>query len=141
MSLNGRKDLSVGLSCLLILCLAICAVGSAQTLSGTTGSSSEFGSGWLKLASPVNFSKGERLKLSIGGTANKIIVRLLPQGASPDTPVGVITGVFTVPASRIVEVSIPEDRKQVVQISVHGGPNPWNQFPLGPGNGPATITS
>lgn len=116
------------------------AVG-AETLAGAIGSSSQWGSGWLDLAPPVDFTKGDRLKLLIGGTANKILVRLLPKGASPDTSAGIVGGAIDVPKSRIVEVTLPQDRKQVIQISVHGGPNPWGKFPLGGGNGPATIES
>src|ERR1019366_3360778 len=98
-----------------------------------------WGSGWCDLPSPTNFSKGEHLKLTVGGTADKIVVRLLQQGVPPDTSAGVIPGVVAVPKARIVEVTIPNDRKQIIQISVHGGPNPWGQYPLGGRNGPATI--
>jgi len=114
---------------------------SAQTIAGATDSSPKWGSGWLDIAPPIDFTKGEHLKLVIGGGADKILVRLLPKGALPDTSVGLIGGVINVPKSRIVEITLPEDRKQVVQISVHGGPNPWGKFPLGGGNGPATIES
>jgi hypothetical protein len=127
---------------LAILLLAVLSVpASAQTLAGATGSSSEWGTGWLDLAPALDFAKGEHLKLFIGGSADRIIVRLLPKGKSPDTSVGVIPGVVSVPKSRMVEVTLPADRKQVIQISVHGGPNPWGKFPLGGGNGPATLES
>ena len=117
------------------------SLACAQKLQGTTGKSAQWGSGWLDLASPLSISKGQHLVLSIGGTATKIIVRLLPEGASADTTVGVIPEPVAVPKSRIVDIVVPDDRKQVIQISVHGGPNPWGQFPLGEGNGPATIQS
>ncbi|MGA2902749.1 MAG: hypothetical protein ABSD98_02885 [Candidatus Korobacteraceae bacterium] len=121
--------------------LALPGAANAQALAGATGASSQWGSGWLDLGPPVDFTKGDRLKLLIGGTATKVVVRLLPKGASPDMSVGIVLGVIDVPRSRIVEITIPEERKQVVQISVHGGPNPWGRFPLGGGNGPATIES
>jgi hypothetical protein len=115
--------------------------GNAENLAGAIGSSSKWGAGWLDLAPPCNFVKGERLELLIGGTAEKIIVRLLPKGAPPDTSAGVVGGAVNVPKSRIVEITLKRDCKEVVQISVHGGANPWGKFPLGGGNGPATIES
>lgn len=136
---KGLCTIFISLAILFLIALPS-AVG-AQTLAGATGSSSQWGTGWLDLAPAVDFAKGEHLKLFIGGSADKIIVRLLPKGASPDTSAGIIPGVVNVPKSRIVEITLPEDRKQVVQISVHGGPNPWGKFPLGGGNGPATIES
>ena len=139
---NSDKRLcTILISLAILFLLALPSAVSAQTLAGATGSSSQWGSGWLDLAPPVDFAKGEHLKLLIGGSADKILVRLLPRGASPDMPVGIIGGAINVPKSRIVEVTIPEDRRQVIQISVHGGPNPWGEHPLGGGNGPATIES
>jgi hypothetical protein len=138
---SAKRLRSMFISLAILFLLALPTAVSAQTLAGATGSSSQWGSGWLDLAPPVDFAKGEHLKLFIGGSAEKIIVRLLPKEASPDSSVGVIAGVVSVPKSRIVEVTVPENRKQVVQISVHGGPNPWGKFPLGGGNGPATIES
>lgn len=139
-SKSDKRLCTIFISLAILFLLALPSAVSAQTLAGATGSSSQWGSGWLVLAPPVDFARGEHLKLLIGGSADKILVRLLPRGASPDASVGVI-GVVNVPKSRIVEVILPEDRKQVIQISVHGGPNPWGKFPLGGGNGPATIES
>jgi hypothetical protein len=110
-----------------------------KLLAGEIGSSSRWGSGWIDLATTTDFAKGDRLRLKIGGTAAKILVRLLPKGVSPDSPQGIISGVITVPENRIIEVVLATDRKGIVQISVHGGPNPWGRYPLGGGNGPATI--
>jgi len=139
---NSDKRLcTILISLAVLLPLALPGTVSSQTLAGAPGSSSQWGSGWLDLAPAVDFAKGEHLKLFVGGSADKILVRLLPKGASPDTSTGIIPGVVNVPKSRIVVVILPEDRKQVVQISVHGGPNPWGKFPLGGGNGPATIES
>jgi hypothetical protein len=113
----------------------------AQTaLACQPGSLPQYGSGWCEFASPVAFKKGERLRLALGGSASKIIVRLLPKGADPNTTIGVIPTVFTVPRSRFLEVTVPHDAPATVQISVHGGTNPWGQYPLGAGNGAATIS-
>jgi len=110
-----------------------------ELLAGEIGSSSRWGSGWLDLATTIDFDKGDRLRLQIGGMAEKILVRLLPRGVSPDEPHGIVGGAITVPENRIVEVVLNTDRKEIIQISVHGGPNPWGRYPLGSGNGPATI--
>ncbi len=107
-------------------------------LLGEIGSSPHWGSGWIDLEAPTDFLKGDRIRIKVGGSASKILVRLLPKGRSPDTSTGLIGGTITVPEDRIVEVILKYDRKGIIQISVHGGPNPWNK-PLGGGNGPATI--
>jgi len=112
-----------------------------ELLAGETGHSSRWGSGWQDLPTPTDFGGGDRLRLRIGGTASKILVRLLPRGVSPDSSVGVMGGALSVPDSRVVEIVVDSDRKNVVQISVHGGPNPWGRFRLGPDNGPATLES
>jgi hypothetical protein len=113
-----------------------------KLLEGGIGSSSKWGSGWLDLASVTDFAAGDILRLRIGGTASKVLVRLLPEGSFPDSSVGIVgSGAITVPKNRIVEVALDNDRKGIIQISVHGGPNPWGSFPLGEENGPATLES
>jgi hypothetical protein len=112
---------------------------STQLIAGETGSSSRWGSGWLDLATVTDFAAGDRLKLTIGGTAEKILVRLLAKGQSPDSSSGIIGGAVSVRQNRVVEVELQTDRTKIIQISVHGGSNPWGRYPLGGGNGPATI--
>jgi hypothetical protein len=111
---------------------------NCQNVSGTQGASSQWGSGWIDVPTTTEFKKGERLRLALGGAATKVLVRILRSGESPDDPTGMV-GQFDVSKSRIVEVTLKEDLKSVKQISVHGGPNPWGRFPLGGGNGPATL--
>jgi hypothetical protein len=111
-----------------------------RLLSGDIGVSSRWRSGWLDLDTVTDFQKGDRLEIEIGGTAQRILVRLLPKGESPDESIGIIGGVVEVPVDRRVTVTIPDTWKDVVQISVHGGPNPWNRG-LGHNNGPATLVS
>ena len=108
-------------------------------LSGVAGSSNRWGSGWIDLDDTMDFKKGDRLRLTIGGTANKIKVRLLPRGRSPDSTAGILPGDVSVPQNRTVEVELDSDHLRISQISVHGGPNPWGAFPLGGGNGPAIL--
>ncbi len=107
-------------------------------LLGKIGSSTPWGSGWIDLEAPTVFLKGDRIRIKVGGSASKVLVRLLPKGRSPDTSAGRIGGTITVPEGRIVEVTLTYDRKEIIQVSVHGGPKPWN-ISLGGGNGPATI--
>lgn len=135
----------------LILCapvLAGSATASGQSdstktgvrfLVGETGFSSQWGSGWIDLSTPTGFAAGDHLRLKIGGTANKIVVRLLQKGISPESSTGMLGGAIPVPENRIVDVALDADRRGIIQISVHGGPNPWGKFPLGGNNGPATI--
>ena len=110
-----------------------------QLLAGETGSSQRWGSGWLDLAKITDFTAGDMLRLRIGGSANKVLVRLLPEGKFPDSSVGTVNGPISVPKNRIVQVVLDKKRKDIIQISVHGGPNPWGKYPLGDGNGPATL--
>lgn len=117
------------------------AQSSEHVLLGKTGSSLIWGSGWLDLTSPIDFKKGDCLKLIVGGSAAKVLVRLLPKGSEPESMHGVIAQVISLPNDRIIEIVLKKDFPQVVQISVHGGSNPWDNFPLGAGNGPATLKS
>ncbi len=109
-----------------------------QKVSGKPGASARWGSGWIDVPTTTEFRKGERLRISIGGAASNVLIRILRSGEAADDPTGIV-GEFTVPANRNVEVVLGEDLKRVKQISVHGGPNPWGRFPLGGGNGPATL--
>ncbi len=114
---------------------------SAEPLQGSLGASPEWGSGWIDFSAPIDFKKGDKIKLTLGGSAKRVMIRLLPKGSAPDQAIGIIEGKpFDVPESRIVTITLREDHKNVTQISVHGGPNPWGLFRLG-GNGPATLLS
>lgn len=113
----------------------------SEPLTGRIGSSSLWGSGWIDLETRTDFKRGDKVRLKIGGAAKSIVVRFLSEGNSPDDPVGIDGGVVKVPENRVVEITLNEDHTDVIQISVHGGPNPWNLYPLGGGNGPATVLS
>ena len=124
------------------IALLVCArpaYSEGEPLAGQTGYSEQWGSGWLDLAPATNFEKGTVLRLKIGGTAKKILVRLLSKGHLPSVSDGIIGDAMTVPENRIVEVKLDFPVKEVIQISVHGGPNPWGEHPLGGANGPATL--
>jgi hypothetical protein len=110
-------------------------------LNGQTGTSVQWGSGWIDLASPVDLAKGDVLRLKVGGSAQKVMVRCLAKGKSSDSTDGLVGDVVIVPKDRIIEIRLNSSRSKVVQISVHGGPNPWGMYPLGQSNGPATFDS
>jgi hypothetical protein len=113
--------------------------GCWQRMAGGIGASDQFSSGWLDLRPMSDFPRGTRLRLQIGGSAQKAVVRLLSQGDSPDSPSGIV-GAFDIPTDRILMVTLDSEYKNVVQISSHGGSKPWGMFPLGGGNGPAYVT-
>ncbi len=114
--------------------------GGTSRVSGRTGVSSRWGSAWLDLGTVTEFFRGDRLRLTIGGTAEQVLVRLLPRGSSPDKPVGILPETYSVPPNRILEVLLNSNHSGITQISVHGGPNPWGMYPLGDENGSATLT-
>jgi|RhiMethySRZTD1v2_1073278.scaffolds.fasta_scaffold60450_4 hypothetical protein len=116
------------------------SVSAAQPLNGSIGAAVQYGSGWIDFPQPVDFAKGERLRLVIGGTAGKILVRMLAKGQARDSSDGLVGGPIEVPKTRVIELTLGEHRAEVIQISVHGGPNPWGKFPM-PGNGPAALQS
>ena len=121
--------------------IALAAIAqTAEGLRGTTGKDPRWYSGWLDLASVTNFAKGDQLRLSIGGSATKVVIRLLDDPRKADSAEGVI-GVFSVGSDRIVRITLDIDYKGIQQISAHGGPSPWNLYDLGGGNGPATLTA
>lgn len=127
---------------LLVVLLAIAPFAQAQewlSIDGTPDSNQQWGSAWLDLPEVTNFKKNDRLQLKIDGPAQKVVIRLLPETASPDQAVGII-GSYPIPASRIIEVTLNEDHLNVKQISVHGGAKAWS-IRLGESNGPATLVS
>jgi len=118
---------------------AVLFSGDVVMLQGRIGHSTQWGSGWLDLTVVRDFKQGDKLRLKVGGSAKKIVVRLLSEDDSPDDPAGVDGGPIEVPQNGMVDKTLLENHSKVKQISVHGNENPWGQFPLGGGNGPATL--
>jgi len=110
-----------------------------KEISTLKGKSDEWGSGWVDFDEQIDFKKGDSLIIKVGGTAIRVLVRLLPVGKLPGVPVGVLSKQFEVPANRELMVELQEDHEAVTQVSVHGGPNPFGKYSLGPQNGPAFI--
>jgi hypothetical protein len=130
----------------LLIAITTCAPAYSSeimgnTLSGQTGASAQWGSGWIDLAQTMDFAKGDVLQLKVGGSAQKVLVRCLEKGQSPDSTEGLIGGAVVVPKDRIINIRLNSPHRNIIQISVHGGPNPWGMYPLGRSNGPATLDS
>lgn len=116
-------------------------VGSTGMLDGVTDFDKRMYCGWIDLGQSMHFKSGDRLLIRLGGTARQVLVRLLPAGQSASRCIGVVGGVVEVPASRILDIQLRTAHKNIVQVSVHGGPNPWGLYPMGGGNGIATVES
>jgi hypothetical protein len=127
---------------IVVLVLAGVAIASPSNRStqliGKTGFSLSAASGWLDIP-PTDFSRGDHLVISIGGTATAIVVRLLPKGFDPDQPDVIVADRASVRTDRTIDIALNRDFKEIIQVSVHGGSRPWNRFQLGSGNGNATL--
>ncbi len=105
--------------------------------------------GWIDLKEITDLKRGDELKLTIGGTAKTVIVRLLPVGHEFKEPYKIV-GKFDVLRSRdraapydavgTLSIKLDEDIPKVKLISVHGGKVAFI-WSLGETNGPATLLS
>ncbi|MDH3210522.1 MAG: hypothetical protein OEL91_09125 [Burkholderiaceae bacterium] len=127
---------------LLIVVSAFSFIATAQTLEGRLGSAAGPGwqSSWLGLAEDVSFKKGERLIIQLDGDAEYVVVRLLAANSDPDSPEGIEGTSRTVPANRLLVVTLSRDRPAVEQVSVHAGAAAWD-IALSQNNGKALIVS
>ena len=115
--------------------------GIIKELEGKIGLSKQWKSGWIDLNEPTNFYKGDSLSVIVGGTAKKIILRLLSSNNDPNSPIGIVGRIHEVNGNGEVNVRLSKDYSKVIQISVHGGENPWGVYPLGLNNAAAFIQS
>lgn len=112
----------------------------AQPLDGYYEASPRWGSGWLDLRQPTTLESGICLRLTIGGTASRVLIRFLRIDDDPNRPVGIVGGIHNVPESREIVVRLSRSFPNIRQISVHGNPKAWH-YDLGGTNGPATLES
>jgi len=114
----------------------------SEPLPGTTGSAAgaSWQSSWIDLKSPTTFKKGEKLRIKVEGSAENVLIRLLPAASTPDSSDGIEGSVRKVPPNRILEVKLERDHPTVKQISVHAGREAWGR-PLGANNGTVKIVS
>lgn len=66
--------------------------GSIDQASGTNWQSS-----YMDLTRPRDFKKGERLSIKLSGTAEWVLVRLLPQDGNASQPTGLVGAKMRVP--------------------------------------------
>jgi len=125
---------------ILTVVLVMTTVAGAEQLTGKIGSASgqDWQSSWIDLTKATNFQRGERLKITLRGSAENLVVRLLPSGAHPSSSDGIVGDVRKMPKSGVLQVQLPEGRRNIVQISVHGGQKAWD-ISLGSKNGPVTL--
>ncbi len=108
-------------------------------LQGAIGLSKQWNSGWLDLNKPLDFYSGDSLIVVVGGTAERIVLRLLSAGKDSNSPSGVVGRIHQVNNNGVIHVKLSRDYPNIIQVSVHGGENPWGVYPLGAGNGAAFI--
>ena len=135
------KSCCVTFSVVLVTIAFAAKAASPQEIQGSIGADQRYGAGYMDLSPAMSFRAGERLRFHLGGTATKVVVRLLPRGRSYDSPEVIVRDAQVVPPNRTFDVVLNQDYRNVIQISVHGGPNPWGLFPLGAANGPAKLLS
>lgn len=112
-------------------------VATAHALAGSISNTPWTESGSLALEQPIDFANGSKLRIVVGGSAEYVLVRLLPHDKFPNEP-GFILGKFKVPPSRLLSIDLDRDYDGIVQIGVFGGRTVWD-VPLGPNNGPASL--
>lgn len=127
---------------ILSMVIVLATAASAEQLTGKIGSASgpDWQSSWIDLTNATNFRRGEKLKIMVRGSAENVVVRLLPSGAHPTSSDGIVGDVMKVPKDGVLQIQLPEERRNIVQISVHGGQKAWD-ISLGGKNGPVTLIS
>jgi hypothetical protein len=125
-----------------IIAALLYASAYAEPLQGSIdkASGAKWQSSYMDLNSPRDFKKGERLKIKLQGTAEWVLVRLLPQDASPEQPTGLVGEKMRVPPGGEIEVTLQTNHPKVKQVSVHAGQEAWGKL-LGAKNGNAYIVS
>ena len=126
------------LGCVATGLLSGLAVGAP--LQGKTGEAGGAGwrSSWITLEQPLNFKKGDKLRIQVHGDAENVLVRLLPAGMSPASSAGVEGSLRSVPSSGLLEVVFERDHPNVLELSIHSGKEAWGK-PLSGSNGTARI--
>lgn len=81
------------------IAVLVCASAYADRLEGSIdqASGANWQSSYMDLKPPRDFKQGDRLKIKLQGTAEWVLVRLLPDGAKPDRPTGLIGEKMRVP--------------------------------------------
>lgn len=136
---TGRKwVVGAVLSCVATGLLPAFAVGAP--LQGKTGEAggAVWRSSWITLEQPLNFKKGDKLRIQVHGDAENVLVRLLPAGMSPASSAGVEGSLRSVSGGGLLEVVLERDHPNVLELSIHSGKEAWGK-PLSGINGTARI--
>src|SRR5262245_59676823 len=84
--------------------LGAVAAAPGQTLKGKIGVTTEWKSAWLDLERPRTFKSWDRIRLILGGDAERVVVRLLGQDQDPNEPVGIVVPGAVLSKGGVVEV-------------------------------------
>lgn len=114
---------------------------SCTNIEGVIGRNPQYKSGWIELKNPRSFRPDDKIKLEIGGDANRILVRFLHRDGDPNSLSSSNWQVASIPpANRKIEVIIDGKYPDIEQISVHGGADPFGMgFNFPENNGDATL--
>ena len=116
------------------------AADTTEKLHCQIGFSSRWGASWCDLKSPMDFPSGTTIEISIDPNgAQVVLVRFLGKDDDPNEPLGIVNGKQPVKNGKIL-LTLDHDYINIKQISVHGGPGPWNHD-LGENNKGAIIQS
>jgi len=112
---------------------------------GTTQSNKYFGgnlwySSYIDFNHLYSFRAGEEIRIKVSGNAKWVYVRLLPKGASPATPTGMLGERIRVPSNGVITVKLKKAYPNIRQISLHSGHEAFNSL-LSGFNGNANIVS
>jgi len=117
------------------------AAGKTEAIAyGTSGTWSGGGAFSSWSSGPFNLSRYKSLTIRFPGSqaGTKFYIRLLPEGASPGSPIGLNPRMHTIPKNGAVTIPISEfpisgsQLGSIDQISVHSGSGAW-QYRLGQG--------
>ena len=125
---------------LMVAAISVCSHAAyAEPLPGHSASSEGSCSSWLDLPGLIDFRHGEVLGFEIGSNGSarvsKVLIRFLPKNGNPESDAGVDGSIDLPQSDGMVQYTLREDHPSTVQISVHGGLNPWGKYPLVEGNG------
>lgn len=131
-----KKNILLTFFCFLFILIGRNAF--SQSLDGSYGFSTKYGSSWLDLRQPTTFESGTCIRFVISDGASKILIRFLRDDEDPDQPVGIFGGIHEVTDSQEIVVRLSRQFANIKQISIHGNPKSWH-YNLGSKNGPAIL--
>src|SRR5205085_1993944 len=88
---------------------------------------STFCSSWIDFDPPIEFKRDQNISITLDRSGpnptRRIYVRLMPANSSPDSDnIGISTLDIT---GTVVNIKLLRDYKNIKQLSIHGGTNPF----------------